>query len=65
MCKRRLWKWVSLSIGAPLEDMEGRFVYRGLQETVKEGSGNGVCLSVSLYGNCEENLDGELLYLVP
>jgi len=34
---------VSLPIGALFR----RFVYRGLQETVKEGSGNGV----SLYGN--------------
>ena len=37
MYERRLWKQESLSVGAPLEDLEGRFVYRGLQETVKEG----------------------------
>jgi len=42
MCKRRLWKWVSLPIG----DLEWKFVYRGLRETIKEGSGNGVSLSM-------------------
>jgi hypothetical protein len=37
-----LWKQAFLSI----EDLEGRFIYWGLQETVKEGSGNGVFFSV-------------------
>jgi len=46
MCKRRLWKWVSLPIGAPMGDLEGRFVYWGRQETAKEGSGSGVSLSM-------------------
>jgi hypothetical protein len=40
MCKRRLCKWASLSIGGPLGDLEGRIIYQGLKETVKEGSGN-------------------------
>jgi hypothetical protein len=48
MCKRRIWKWVSLSIGAPLGNLEGRFIYWGLWETVKQGSGNGVSLSLSM-----------------
>jgi hypothetical protein len=37
---------ISFSIGAPMEDMEGMFVYRGIRETVKQGSGNGESLSM-------------------
>jgi len=50
-----------LSIGAPLGKLEERFVYQGLRETVKEGSGNGSdCLSV--WGLCKGNLEGQHLY---
>jgi len=38
MCKTRIWKWASLSIGALLGDLEGRFIYWEVLETVKEGS---------------------------
>jgi hypothetical protein len=38
--ERRHWRLVPLSIRAPLGNLEGRFVYGGLRETVKEGSGN-------------------------
>jgi hypothetical protein len=38
--------WAPLSIGAPLGKLEGRFVYRGLRETVR-----GLWKwSISLYG---------------
>jgi hypothetical protein len=57
MCKIRLWKWVYLPMRAPLGDLEGRFVYWGLRETVKEGSGSGV--SLSIWELHEENLDGD------
>jgi len=33
VCKRRLWKRISLSIGAPLGNLEGESFYRGLRET--------------------------------
>jgi hypothetical protein len=61
--KRRLWKWASFSIGALLGKLEGGFVYRGLRETVKEGSGTGASLAV--WGLCEGNLEGGLLYWGP
>jgi hypothetical protein len=56
--ERRLWKRTSLSIGTPLGKLEGGFFYRGLFETVKEGSGNGA--SVAVLGLCEGNLEGGL-----
>jgi hypothetical protein len=36
--KGRLRRRASLSIGVPLGNLEGRFIYWGLQETVKEDS---------------------------
>jgi len=30
MCKRRLWKWASLSIEAPLGNLGGGVIYWGL-----------------------------------
>jgi len=45
---------------APLGKLEGRFVYRGFQEIVKEGSRNG--MSLSLWGLCEGNLERWLIY---
>jgi hypothetical protein len=57
--KRRLWKRISLSIGAPLGKLEGGFVYGRFLETVKESSGNGASVALwELYGG---NLEGGLL----
>ena len=36
MTKRKALETVSLSEGAPMWNLEARFVYRGLRETVKE-----------------------------
>jgi hypothetical protein len=41
-----------------MRNLEGRFVYRGLQGTAKEDSGNGASLCKWL---CEGNLEGGLL----
>jgi hypothetical protein len=57
--KGRIWRQASLSIVAPLGNLEGRFVYQGIQETVKQDSGNRASLCFSL---CEGNLEGGLLY---
>jgi hypothetical protein len=59
--KRRFWRWAPLSIGDPLGKLEGRFVYWGVRETVKEGSGNGSD-RLSVWGLCEGNLEGWHLY---
>jgi hypothetical protein len=45
--KGRLWKWASLSIGAPLGNLEVGSFTRDF-ETVKEHSVNGVSLSLFL-----------------
>jgi hypothetical protein len=51
MCKRRLWKRASFSIGAPLGDLEEGSFTGWLWETAKEGSGNGASVSmVALWG---------------
>ena len=47
ICKRRPQQEAPLSIADPLGDLKGRFVYQGLWQTVKEGSGNGVSLSMA------------------
>jgi hypothetical protein len=41
ICKRRLWKRASLSIGAPLGNLEGVCLPGTLETQMKEGSGNG------------------------
>jgi len=50
--KGRLWRQASLSIGAPIGNLEGKFIYWGFRETVKDGSGNNMALST-------EDLQGE------
>jgi hypothetical protein len=47
------WRWISLTVGAPLGNLEGRLVYWRLPETVKDGCGNtaAVCM-VALQGEC-------------
>jgi hypothetical protein len=47
ICKGRFWKWASFSIGALLGNLEKGFIYRGLWETVKVRSVNGVSLSMA------------------
>jgi len=54
-------RWAPLSIQAPWGKVEGRFVYRGLRQTVKEGSGNGSD-RLSVWGFCDGNLEGWHLY---
>jgi len=41
MCKRRLWKWASLFIGAPLGNLECGLFSGNSKRQMKEGSGNG------------------------
>jgi len=48
MCKRRLWKWASLFIGAQLGNLE-RSLFAGNPKREMEGSGNGA--SLSRYGS--------------
>jgi hypothetical protein len=47
------WRWTSLTIEAPLGNLDGRLVYWRLPEVVKDGSGNtaSVCM-VALQGEC-------------
>jgi len=45
MCKRRLWKWASLHRG-PLGNVEGGSFTRDFERQMKEGSGNGVSMSM-------------------
>jgi hypothetical protein len=59
ICKGRFWKRASLSLGAPLGNLEG-FVYRGFREAVKECPVNGV--SLPLWEPCEGNLKGGHFY---
>ena len=71
------WRWTSLTIGAPMGNLEGRLVYLRLSETVKCGSGNtaAVCMvalrgefggRATLLGNAKEGLEtGVLLHRVP
>ena len=40
MCRRRLWKRVSLSVGTPLWNLEGGSFSRDFERWMKEGSGN-------------------------
>ena len=51
-----LWRRTSLSIGAPLGNLQERFFYRGIR-TVKEGSGKGTSLCM---GALRGNLQGRL-----
>ena len=57
--KGRIWRQASLSIAATLGNLEGRSVYQGIQETVKQGSGNGASLSI---GATLGNLEGRFVY---
>jgi hypothetical protein len=56
ICKGRLWRRASLSIGVPLGNLERGSCTGDAERWIKEGSGNGVSLSLwELYeGNLEE-----------
>jgi hypothetical protein len=58
--KRRLWRRASLSIGVPLGNLEGGSFTRDFKRYMKEGSGNGV--SLSLWELYEGKVEGGLLY---
>ena len=44
MCKRRLWKWATLSTGGPTGETGGQFIYQGLFERQMEGSGKSLSM---------------------
>ena len=46
--ERRFWKRASLSIGAPLGNLEGELVYQGLSERCMKGALELECVSLSL-----------------
>jgi hypothetical protein len=46
MCKGRLWKCASLSLGFPLGNLEGGSYTSDYERQIKEGSENRVSLSV-------------------
>jgi hypothetical protein len=46
MCKRRLWKWASLFIGAPLGNLEGSLFTGNSERQLKEVCGSGASLSL-------------------
>ena len=47
MCRRRLWKWVSLSLGALLGNLGGGPFTRNFERQLKEGSRNVASFSMS------------------
>lgn len=66
ICKRRLWKWASLSIGDPFGNQEGGLFTRGLWERDRwRALEKELSLSLSLSELCEGNLEVVLLYLGP
>ena len=60
LCRRRLWRWASLSIGAPLR--KGSHVPGTLKD---EGELWKWSISLSLWEVCERNLGGGVLYWGP
>jgi len=59
MCKGKLWRWVSLSIGAVVGNLEGVSFTRNSERWMKGALGMGHLSPRELY---ERNLEGGLFY---